>query len=39
MGAHMNAAHQAASGLPPDMFPRGIPVYMGHYHMAQVGAL
>jgi hypothetical protein len=37
MGAHMNAAHQASSGLPTDAFPLDIPVFMGHYHMPQVG--
>ncbi|KIY99496.1 hypothetical protein MNEG_8466 [Monoraphidium neglectum] len=35
MGAHMNAAHQASSGLPTDAFPLDIPVFMGHYHMPQ----
>lgn len=33
--AHMNAAYQAKSGLPPDLFPSELPVYMGHYHYPQ----
>jgi hypothetical protein len=32
----MNAAHQAAVGLPAEVFPRDVPVYMGHYHLPQV---
>jgi DNA repair exonuclease SbcCD ATPase subunit len=31
-GAQLNAAHQARSGLPPALFPPGVPVYSGHYH-------
>ncbi|GFH12617.1 ABC transporter (ISS) isoform A [Haematococcus lacustris] len=29
----MNAMWQARHGLPPDLFPEGIPVYSGHYHL------
>ncbi|KAJ9530146.1 hypothetical protein QJQ45_023431 [Haematococcus lacustris] len=31
--ARMNALWQARHGLPPDLFPEGIPVYSGHYHL------
>lgn len=34
----MNAAHQAASGLPPALFPKDLPVFMGHYHLPQTVA-
>jgi hypothetical protein len=30
--AHMNASYQARDGLPPDLFPERVPVYLGHYH-------
>ncbi|GBF93021.1 hypothetical protein Rsub_05632 [Raphidocelis subcapitata] len=35
LAARVNAAHQAASGLPAGVFPRDVPVYMGHYHLPQ----
>ena len=28
----MNEAFQAHDGLPPSLFPPGLPVYTGHYH-------
>jgi hypothetical protein len=30
--AHMNASYQARDGLPPELFPERVPVYLGHYH-------
>ncbi|KAA6423047.1 MAG: hypothetical protein FRX49_07035 [Trebouxia sp. A1-2] len=32
MGAMMNESFQAKEGLPPDLFPEGVPTYTGHYH-------
>ena len=32
MGAMMNESFQAKEGLPPDLFPDGVPTYTGHYH-------
>ena len=32
IGASVNSAHQAKSGLSPRMFPEGVSVYTGHYH-------
>ncbi|PRW45242.1 ABC transporter (ISS) isoform C [Chlorella sorokiniana] len=32
VGAMMNEAYQAHDGLPPELFPAGIPTYTGHYH-------
>lgn len=31
-GASLNDACQARDGLPPSLFPKGIPTYTGHYH-------
>jgi hypothetical protein len=31
-GASLNDAHQARDGLPPRLFPPGVPTYTGHYH-------
>jgi hypothetical protein len=28
----MNASYQARDGLPPELFPQRLPVYLGHYH-------
>lgn len=32
VGALMNEAYQAQEGLPPSLFPPGLPTYTGHYH-------
>ncbi|KAL0033719.1 hypothetical protein WJX77_002381 [Trebouxia sp. C0004] len=32
MGAMMNESFQAKEGLPPDLFPKHVPTYTGHYH-------
>lgn len=31
-GASLNDAFQARDGLPPRLFPGGVPTYTGHYH-------
>jgi hypothetical protein len=31
-GASLNDACQARDGVPPSLFPKGVPVYTGHYH-------
>ncbi len=31
-GASLNDACQARDGVPPNLFPNGVPVYTGHYH-------
>jgi len=31
-GASLNDACQARDGIPPSLFPKGVPVYTGHYH-------
>jgi hypothetical protein len=31
-GASLNDACQARDGVPPSVFPKGVPVYTGHYH-------
>jgi DNA repair exonuclease SbcCD ATPase subunit len=31
-GASLNDACQARDGVPPSIFPKGVPVYTGHYH-------
>ena len=36
MGAMMNESFQAKEGLPPDLFPEGVPTYTGHYHKPHV---
>jgi hypothetical protein len=28
----MNDSFQAREGMPPSLFPDGVPTYMGHYH-------
>ena len=28
----MNETFQAREGMPPSLFPDGVPTYMGHYH-------
>lgn len=33
--AKFNHLTQARDGLPPDVFPSGLPVYSGHYHLPQ----
>ena len=32
----MNESFQAKEGLPPDLFPEGVPIYTGHYHKPHV---
>jgi hypothetical protein len=32
VGASLNDAFQARDGLPPTLFPPGVPTYTGHYH-------
>ena len=36
--AKYNSHHQAADGLPTDIFPPDLPIYTGHYHLPQVVA-
>jgi hypothetical protein len=33
--ARMNYSFQAKAGLPTSLFPQGVPVYTGHYHLPQ----
>ncbi|BDA43191.1 hypothetical protein COCOBI_04-2030 [Coccomyxa sp. Obi] len=32
IGAYVNETFQAREGFTPDLFPGGVPIYMGHYH-------
>lgn len=32
IGAYVNETFQAREGFTPDLFPAGVPIYMGHYH-------
>ena len=36
LGAFVNETFQAREGLPPDLFPGGVPTYLGHYHKPHV---
>ncbi len=36
LGAFVNETFQAREGLPPDVFPGGVPTYLGHYHKPHV---
>ena len=35
VGFKVNATHKSTHGVSPDIFPRNIPVYSGHYHTPQ----
>lgn len=37
-GASLNDACQARDGIPPTLFPKGVPVYTGHYHKPHIVA-
>ncbi len=32
IGAFVNETFQAREGFKPDLFPEGVPTFMGHYH-------
>ena len=32
IGAFVNETFQAREGFMPDLFPEGVPTFMGHYH-------
>jgi hypothetical protein len=36
LGAYVNETFQAREGFSPELFPEGVPTFMGHYHKAHV---
>ncbi len=36
LGAYVNETFQAREGFEPDLFPKGVPIFMGHYHKPHV---